>query len=289
MSTVTVKQKNIAMLEMSLCSGFWSIAGIFIKLIPWHPMVIAGLRSLIAGLVVLVYLKARGWKFVISRQTLISGAFLCVTFCTFVVANKLTTAANAIVLEFTSPVFIVILSALLFGQRFSRADLITVALTLGGISLFFFDQLTPGGMIGNFVALSAGLFQACTYIFIGRCDDSKRMSSILIGHLLTAAVGIPFAFFYETELAALPVASILVLGIVQLGVPYVLYGEASRICPPLMCSLIGAVEPLLNPVWVFLFDGERPGLWALIGGVIVIVTITCWCMLGGRAAKEERA
>ena len=287
--THTAKQRNTAILQMAMCAGLWSIAGIFIKLIPWHPMAIAGFRSLLAGAVVLIYIKVRGWKFVVNKQTLLSGFFLCITFCTFVVANKLTTAANAIVLEFTSPVFIVILSALLYGQRFCRADLITVVLTLGGISLFFFDQLTPGGMIGNFVALSAGLFQACTYIFVGNCHDNDRMSGIFIGHLLTALVGIPFAFFTETAIAPLPVLSILVLGILQLGIPYVLFGEASRVCPPLMCSLIGAVEPLLNPVWVFLFDGERPGTWALVGGVIVIVTITVWCMHGGGTTKEATA
>ena len=252
-------------------------------------MAIAGFRSLLAGAVVLVYIKIRGWRFVLNKQTLLSGVFLCITFCTFVVANRLTTAANAIVLEFASPVFIVILSVLLFGQKFGRADLITVALTLGGISLFFFDQLTPGGMIGNFVALSAGLFQACTYIFVGNCHDNDRMSGIFIGHILTALVGLPFAFFSETAIAPLPVLSILVLGILQLGIPYVLFGEASRVCPPLMCSLIGAVEPLLNPVWVFLFDGERPGTWALVGGIIVIVTITLWCMHGGGTTKEATA
>ena len=288
--TAAINQKrNVAILQMALCAGLWSIAGIFIKLIPWHPMVIAGLRSLLAGAVVLVYMKVRGWKLKISKNSVTSGIFLCITFCTFVVANKLTTAANAIVLEFTSPVFIVVLSALFFGQRFTKADLITVALTLGGISLFFFDQLTPGGMAGNFVALSAGLFQACTYIFVGRDDDSGRMSGIFIGHLLTALVGIPFALFHTTQFTALPVVSILVLGILQLGIPYVLFGEASRVCPPLMCSLIGAVEPLLNPVWVFIFDGEHPGPWALVGGIIVIVTITCWCMAGGGTRKEETA
>lgn len=287
--TYTAKQRNVAILQMAMCAGLWSIAGIFIKLIPWHPMAIAGFRSLLAGAVVLGYIKIHGWKFVLNKQTLLSGIFLCVTFCAFVVANKLTTAANAIVLEFTSPVFIVILSALLFGQRFGRADLITVVLTLGGISLFFFDQLTVGGMVGNFVALSAGLFQACTFILVGGCRDNDSMSGIFIGHLLTAMVGIPFAFFNPTVLAPLPIASILVLGIFQLGIPYVLFGRASRVCPPLMCSLIGAVEPLLNPVWVFIFDGERPGPWALVGGVIVIVTITAWCMRGGGTTKEAAA
>lgn len=284
-----MNKRNLAILQMALCAGLWSIAGIFIKLIPWHPMVIAGLRSLLAGGVVLVYMKFRGWRFTLNKNSLTSGIFLCLTFCAFVVANKLTTAANAIVLEFTSPVFIVVLSALFFGQRFCRADLITVALTLCGISLFFFDQLGPGGMAGNFVALSAGLFQACTFIFVGRGDDSCRMSGILIGHLLTAAVGIPFALFHPTPLDPLPVVSILILGILQLGIPYVLFGMASRVCPPLMCSLIGAVEPLLNPLWVFLFDGEHPGPWALVGGVIVIATVTVWCMKGGGTKKEAAA
>lgn len=281
--------RNRAILEMLLCAALWSIAGIFIKLIPWNSIVIAGLRSLIAGLVMFVYMRARGIGFTADRRSLAGGAALCLTLTCFVAANKLTTAANSIVLQFTAPMFIVVFSALFLKKRFSRADVLAVVLTMAGISLFFFDQLTPGHLAGNCVAIFAGMAFACYYMSLEGASESQRMSAILIAHGLTFLVGLPFTFVYPPELSAAPVACILVLGVVQLGIPYVLLGRASGACPPLACSLLGAVEPLLNPVWVFIFDGEAPGLWALIGGVVVVATITIWCVHGDLREKKAGA
>ena len=281
--------RNRAILEMLLCAALWSIAGIFIKLIPWNSIVIAGLRSLIAGLVMFVYMRARGIGFTADRRSLAGGADLCLTLTCFVAANKLTTAANSIVLQFTAPMFIVVFSALFLKKRFSRADVLAVVLTMAGISLFFFDQLTPGHLAGNCVAIFAGMAFACYYMSLEGASESQRMSAILIAHGLTFLVGLPFTFVYPPELSAAPVACILVLGVVQLGIPYVLLGRASGACPPLACSLLGAVEPLLNPVWVFIFDGEAPGLWALIGGVVVVATITVWCVYGDLRGKKAGA
>lgn len=274
---------------MLLCAALWSIAGIFIKLIPWNSIVIAGLRSLIAGLVMFVYMRARGIGFTADRRSLAGGAALCLTLTCFVAANKLTTAANSIVLQFTAPMFIVVFSALFLKKRFSRADVLAVVLTMAGISLFFFDQLMPGHLAGNCVAIFAGMAFACYYMSLEGASESQRMSAILIAHGLTFLVGLPFTFVYPPELSAAPVACILVLGVVQLGIPYVLLGRASGACPPLACSLLGAVEPLLNPVWVFIFDGEAPGLWALIGGVVVVATITVWCVYGDLRGKKAGA
>ena len=281
--------RNRAILEMLLCAALWSIAGIFIKLIPWNSIVIAGLRSLIAGFVIFVYMRARGIGFTADRRSLAGGAALCLTLTCFVAANKLTTAANSIVLQFTAPMFIVVFSALFLKKRFSRADVLAVVLTMAGISLFFFDQLTPGHLAGNCVAIFAGMAFACYYMSLEGASESQRMSAILIAHGLTFLVGLPFTFVYPPELSAAPVACILVLGVVQLGIPYVLLGRASGACPPLACSLLGAVEPLLNPVWVFIFDGEAPGLWALIGGVVVVATITVWCVYGDLRGKKAGA
>lgn len=274
---------------MVICSTLWSIAGIFIKLIPWNALVIAGWRSLISAGCVVVYMRAARLRVRVNRTSLVCGVFLALTFLAFVSANKLTTAANAIVLQFTAPVFILILSALVFRQQFARADVAAVLLTMCGIALFFLDQLSPGNLLGNFVAIGAGLSMAVMYIATGRADEESRMSGILIGHLFTAAAGVPCMLLFDTPISASAVLSIFALGVVQLGIPYVLYGIAVKNCPPLVCSLIGALEPLLNPVWVFLFTGERPGLFALIGGAVVIVTITAWCIRRDRAGASEAA
>ena len=281
--------RNRAIFEMLLCAALWSIAGIFIKLIPWNSIVIAGIRSLIAGAVMFVYMRYKRIGFTADRRSMLGGLALCCTLTCFVAANKLTTAANSIVLQFTAPMFIVVFSVLFLKKKFSRSDIFAVVLTMLGISLFFFDQLTPGHLLGNCVAIVAGMAFAGYYMSLEGASESERMSAILMAHGLTFCVSIPFIALEPPELGAAPVICIFILGVVQLGIPYVLLGRASGSCPPLECSLLGAVEPLLNPVWVFIFDGEAPGMWALIGGVVVVVTITVWCVYGDLREKAEKA
>lgn len=271
-----MKKETIGTIEMLVCALLWSIAGIFMKLIPWNGFAIAGMRSLIAGFTMLTYVLIKGYKLVINKKTLTAGLFTGLVYTCFTVANKLTTAANAIVLQFTSPVFIVIFSALIFKQRIRKRDLSVVVLTLLGIALFFFDQLKPGYVAGNFVAIAAGLFMALMFIFVGDLEPEARFSAIILGQGLTFLIGLPFMLRYGLSFTPAITASILTLGIFQLGISYILYVKASKYCPPLACCLLGALEPLLNPVWVAIFDGERPGIWALIGGVIVVASITVW-------------
>lgn len=284
-----MKKENIAIIEMLICATLWSIAGIFMKLLPWNGFAVAGLRSLIAGLTVAAYILLRGMHIIINRRTLITGVFTACVYTCFAVANKLTTAANAIVLQFTSPVFIVIFSALILKKRIRRNDALVVSFTLIGIALFFFDQLKPGYILGNFVAIAAGMFMAGMFMAVGELEREQRFSGILIGQSLTFLVGLPFIIATRPEFTVVSTLSILILGVFQLGISYVLYVESTQYCPPLACSLLGAAEPLLNPVWVLIFDGERPGIFALIGGVIVVVSITLWCVFGQEKPAEDRA
>ena len=286
-----MKKENKAIIEMLICAALWSTGGIFIKLLPWNGFAVAGLRSLIAGATMGLYMLLKKYRFVLSRRTFLSGVFTACVYTCFVLANKLTTAANAIVLQFTSPVFIVIFSALFFHRKIRRADLAAVLFTLLGVALFFFDQLKPGYILGNCVAIVAGMFMAGMFVTVGEMQGEERFSAIFIGQLLTFLVGLPFVIATKPELTAQTMGCILALGVFQLGISYILYVKASVYCPPLACCLLGAVEPLLNPVWVFLFDGERPGLFALMGSVIVIVSVTLWCIFGKEkaAAVEEHA
>ena len=232
-------------------------------------------------------LKIPGKRIIINRRTLVTGVFTACVYTCFAVANKLTTAANAIVLQFSSPVFIVIFSALILKKRIRRSDALVVSFTLIGIALFFFDQLRPGYILGNFVAIAAGMFMAGMFMAVGELEGEQRFSGILIGQSLTFLVGLPFVIATRPEFTVISTLSILILGVFQLGISYVLYVESSKYCPPLACSLLGAAEPLLNPVWVLIFDGERPGIFALIGGVIVVVSITIWCVFGQEKASGD--
>ena len=282
-----MKKENIGMIEMLLCAALWSIAGIFMKLIPWNGFAVAGMRSLIAGLTFAVYMILTRRRFVFTSKTILSGILTGCVYTCFAVANKLTTAANAIVLQFTSPVFIVIFSAIFFGQKIKRNDMYVVVATLIGIALFFFDQLQPGYILGNIVAIAAGIFMAGMFMVVGNLEGDQRFSAVLVGQIFTFLVGLPFVIATKPEFTTTATVSILILGIFQLGTSYILYVRASKYCPPLACCLLSALEPLLNPVWVFLFNGERPGFFALVGAVIVVVSITVWCIADQKSEKNE--
>jgi drug/metabolite transporter (DMT)-like permease len=286
MQTANRKQ---GILEMLLCAALWSSAGILIKLLPWNGFAVASLRSLIAGSTILLFMIFTGKKLVFDRKTILSGIITgCVYIC-FSCANKLTTAANAIVLQFTSPVFILLFSAVLLKKKLRLRDGITVLLTLAGITFVFFDKLEKGYLLGNIVAIAAGMFMAGMFVAVGEMDGDRRYSCITIGQFFTFLAGLPFVIATRPAITTVTALSILALGIFQLGISYILYVRASQSCPPLACCLLAGLEPLLNPIWVMLFDGETPGLLALFGGLIVIITITVWCALDGRAEKKSVA
>lgn len=282
-------QRKRAVILMVVCAAMWSMGGIFIKLVPWNAIAIAGSRSLFAGLVVFLYMRMQKMTFRPSRPAVISGCFMAALFLCFVMANKLTTAANAIVLQFTSPVFILLISTLFYHKKCRKGDLLVVLATLAGISMFFFDQLTPGGMLGNCVAILAGMLLAWAYLIVGDVDEETRMSGILLGHWIAAFVSIPFFFQGTTPVTPTAAGCILILGIFQLGIPFVLFGISMKHCSALACNLIGAIEPLLNPIWVFLFAGEAPRFYALVGGSIVIAAITIWCIYDSRSGGQAVA
>lgn len=268
-------------IEMLVCATLWSIAGIFMKLLPWNGFAVASLRSLFAGLTIAVYMLISGKKLDINRKTLISGIMTGFVYTCFACANKLTTAANAIVLQFTSPVFIVIFSAMLYKKRITRLELVTVLLTLAGIALFFFDELETGYIFGNIVAIGAGMFMAGMFMTVGNLEGNARFTAILIGQCFTFLVGLPFVLTTHPLLNPVTIGVVAILGVFQLGIAYILYIKATASCPPLACCLLGGLEPLLNPVWVMLFDGETPGMFALFGGIIVVVTVTVYLIKSG--------
>ena len=280
MTQTDIKRKNRAMLLMVITAVMWSLGGIFIKLISWSPFLIAGIRSAISGSIMAMYMAATHTKFKLNRYSLLAGIGLGFSATLFTIANKLTTAANAIVLQYTAPIFILIISALFFREKLQRRDVLVVIITMAGMVLFFLDQLSPGNMLGNVLGILAGVFLAQMFVMVGKGgdDDSTRMSGILIAHAITLMIGLPLGIPQTEEIAGIEILYVIILGVFQLGIPYVLYGIASKDCPPLACSLIGMLEPLLNPVWVAIFIGEMPGPFALAGAVIIIGTVTWWCI-----------
>lgn len=282
-------KKRKAMLLMALCAVMWSIGGIFIKLISWNPLLIAGARSLIAAAVLAVYMMRQKIPVRSCRYSWGAGIGLSMSCICFVIANKLTTAANAVVLQYTAPIFVLLMTSLMFRQKLKKQEIFVVACSMAGIVLFFFDQLSPGNILGNFTGILSGIFLALMFVMVGRGrqNDSIRMSGILFAHCMTAAVGLPVGLVYTASFTGMELFYILILGIFQLGIPYVLYAAASKDCPPLACSLIGMLEPLFNPVWVAIFVGEMPGSFALAGAAVIIAAVTWWCISESRQNEDD--
>jgi len=254
MDKVLRNERYKAIVFLVLASILWSTGGILIKLVDWNPIAIAGSRSLISSIVVLIYLKKP--KITWSKAQ-IGGAFsYTATVMLFVAANKLTTAANAILLQFTAPIFVAILGLLILKEKIKSYDYIAILVVFGGMFLFFIDDVGGGSMLGNILAVISGFFLACVTIALRFQKDGSPVETTFLGNLLTFIVSIPFIAKGLPDLKS--ILAIIVLGVFQLGIAYILYALAVRHLKAIEAILITVIEPILNPIWVFLFAGEKP-------------------------------
>lgn len=275
MTTVSLsKKRSKAMLLLAVTAALWSIGGLLIKLVDAGPLAIAGARSAITCAVLLVYLRKP--KFTWSVPQLGAALSCSATAILFVSATKITTAANAIMLQSTAPIYVAILGAWILKEKITRYDWLTIIVVMGGMGLFFIDNLSVGGLWGNIFAALSGVSFALFTIFMRMQKDGSPMESILLGNLFTAIIGLPF--LYQSTPSPSGWIYLLILGIFQLGIPYVFYTAAIKNASALEAVLIPVIEPILNPVWVFLILGEFPGTSALIGGAVVLISITLKCV-----------
>ncbi|MBQ9132974.1 MAG: DMT family transporter [Clostridia bacterium] len=283
----TTASKKIGIIQMVLCAVLWSIGGVFIKAVEMNAFVIAGGRSLFAVLAVIVYMALTKQKFILSRDTLVSGGLLSMVFICFVAANKYTTAANAIVLQYTAPIFVLIFTMIFLHKKPRYLDIAAVLLTLVGVVVFFLGSLEAGGMLGNALGVLAGMFMGGMFVAVGNTKGEEKMSGILLGHLFCAAIGLPFLAFTENTVNAKGVFFLVLLGVVQLGIPYILYALATNRCSAISCVVISAIEPILNPIWVAIFNKEIPSALSMISGLFLIAVITVYSVLDERMAKKQ--
>lgn len=262
------KSRGTASGSLVLCAFLWSSAGILIKLVDWDPFAIAGVRSLLACLVMLVVLGKP--RFTFSLDQILAGVTYSATMILFVIANKMTTPANAVLLQYTSPVYIIILGHwLLADEKTSLGDWLIVAGILGGMVLFFFDELTVTANIGNLLAVLSGIAFACMTIFMRRQKNNRSADSFMLAHLLTFFVSIPFIIRAGVP-SPVSMGGLALLGILQIGLPSVLYGWGVSGVSALSAALITMLEPVLNPVWVVIFTRELPSPHTITGGLIIL-------------------
>lgn len=251
---------------------FFSFGGVFIKLSPWSAMALSGGRSLFATLLIVFLMLLRKRGPIVNKWTMLGGLGVFATSTLFIQANKLTTAANAAVLHFTMPVFVIIFSAIFLHRKPKKLDAVTCAFVLAGIVCLFLDGISAGGGLGNVLALISGVTYSVVF-FMGEMPDSDPLSSAFFGQLICALAGLPFVF-RETEFSFLSILCVVLLGVLEEGMGYVCLSLGIRDTPPVAASLISGAEPVLTPVWVALFyPEEKISPMAFVGIVIVLGAI----------------
>lgn len=253
----------------------WSTGGMFIKLATnFDAYQVTFFRSLLAAITVLIITRKDGLR--INAFGIMCSVIYAALLFLFVWATKHTTAANAIFLQYTAPIYILILAPFVIGEKFHLRDLVTVIFCLAGMSLFFVGDLTIGDVQGNIAALCSGVFLGL-YIMLLKHPRAEGMNgtiTVIYGNLLLALLTLPSGIAAVPAATLTDYAAVAFLGIVQIGISYVLFIKGVRGgTRPLDASIIGFIEPLLNPVWVFLIIGERPSQWAILGGAIIIITV----------------
>ena len=268
-----------------LAAVLYSIGGLCIKLIPWSGMAINGARTAIALVVIGLYLKVTHHKPRMNLWILVGAVSVCGTNILFSIANKLTTAANTIVLQFTAPIFVILFSIFLFGKKPQKLDLVACGMVLGGVLLFFVDSLSAGGMLGNVLALLSGISYAGVFL-MNDMPESDAISSVFWGDIISAVVGLPF-LGYETEFSFNIVIARIVLGIFQVGLAYILLTEGLKTTPPVTASLVSGIEPVLNPILVAVFYHEMIGPIALIGAMVVVGSVVLYNVILSRQTAAD--
>lgn len=281
---VTARQKGT--LFVFIASVLYSLGGLCIKVIPWNGLAINGGRTAIALVVMGIYFWKSGHRLRFNWWILLGAFAVCGTNILFSVANKMTTAANAIVLQYTAPIFVILLSALFLRKRPGRLDVVTCAVVFGGVVCFFIESLSGGGLTGDTLALISGISYAGVFM-LNDLPDGDPLSSTFFGHVISAAIGLPF-LFRETDFGTTAITGLLVLGIFQVGLAFIFLGEGLKITPPVTASLVSGLEPVLNPILVAVFYHEYIGPTALLGAFIVVGGVIVYNVLLARQGTQTK-
>lgn len=255
---------RVMMVSVALC---WSTMGVAFKFIDWDPLVIAAVRNLLTFLYLAAY--RRSMKFSLKKDVVIGALIAYLTQTAFTYANKYTSAANAIVLQYTNPVFVVLISWLFLHQKVKLRDIVLSLIMIGGTALFFLDDLSTGQLLGNVCGLISGIGMACSILYA--CNNPADLQEYtMLNSLISVVVGIPAAIQHPPQFDVASLIAVFFLGVVASGIATVLMAKSAPHLASVEVSMLLMLDPILNPVWVALAVGEIPGTLALIGMVIVI-------------------
>ena len=317
-SSLTKKPALNPVAALALCALLWSFGGLVIKLIKWDALAIAGVRSLLGMLTVTIAFRRPPKLFVrrdenslqgqkagdgncrqdqksrpkkidwrATTNLLLGGFFYAATMLLFVPATKMTTAANAILLQYTNPIYIIIFGPLLAGEKSDWIDIAAVAGILAGMVLLLWGDLGGGQMAGNILALLSGVTYGGTTIFLRRAKNTRPSDSLNLSCLLSFLFALPFIVKAGLPQSAMSYPALLCLGVFQIGMPAVLLSIGIEKVPALSSVIITMIEPMMNPVWVALFAGEIPSASSVFGGLVILACIVAHVALKRAAAARK--
>ncbi|AEJ19619.1 DMT family transporter [Gracilinema caldarium] len=281
------------------CALLWSTSGLLIKLIPWHPLVISGSRSFIAFLFILVVRFIQKPTHFGKRRklyTVLGALSYGATMILFVLANKLTSSANVILLQYIAPVWAALLGWLFIKEKPRKEHWLALGAVAVGLMIFFKDSIVSGQgtpviqgdikpLLGNIIAVISGITFALYSVFMRLEKDGRPEDTILIAHLGTAIFCLPFFILHPPTLSAITLGSVFGLGVFQIGLASLLFAYGIRRVTAVQSMLTAVIEPVMNPVWVFLATGEHPGPATLAGGTVILTAVVLSSIWSNRKAK----
>ena len=253
-----------------LAAFLWSLAGVFIKFLDLHPLTIVFYRSLFASLVFVPFLKRSEFRF--NTATVVSVISYTAAITAFVSANKLTTAANAIVLQYTAPVLVYLFSRLVLGEKISPPNALALAVSMVGVGCISFDSAGKPEMPGVVLALVSGVLFAIYMLNLQRLKEFSASYITWLNNLCCAVLLLPL-LERPLSLSIDQLCIVAVMGAVQLGLPYFLFSKGLQTIPLQEAALIALVEPVLNPLWVALTVGEIPSFATFVGGAMILMAL----------------
>ena len=279
-------EQRKGLLLIFLASVLFSLGGLLIKVIPWQALTINAWRCGISVCMLLLFAKITHHKLKLTPGVWAGAAAMCLTVSSYALANKLTTAANAILIQFTNPVFVILFLWLFFHEKPKKLDIITCVVVFGGIACFFLDGLSAGNLLGNAVALFSGLCYAWVFL-LNKIPGGDPLYSTILGHAMCVLIGLPSAV-RETEYSGQIILCAILMGVFQLGLAYLCFTIGIRTAPPVSASLVSGIEPILNPVLVAIVLGESLSGLALLGGAIVFISIMIYNILTVRTENTKK-
>jgi len=283
MQNLSEHQKGL--LYVLIAALLWSTGGLFIKLISFSAMQLSFFRCSIAAITFAIIFKKR--ILLINKFSITNSIIYALVLITFVIATKTTTAANAIFLQATAPIYVLIFEPIISKTKYERINVITIGVCIIGMLLFFVGKLEPGHLEGNMIALISGVGFAALFLGMKKIDSQYQQSSIFWGNILVAIICVPFLSSLEV-ITFSDLWMVSFLGVFQIAFAYAFFASGLKRIYAVEASIIAMVEPVFNPVWVFLGYGETPSITAIIGGLIILGTIIVRSVITGTPTLKKK-